>query len=37
MEIIFDHRAGEIYDIFESLWIINNYEYAEETEKSLGV
>lgn len=36
MEIIFDPRPGEVYDIFASLWLMNNLDFAIEIEKKLG-
>lgn len=36
MEIIFDPRPGEVYDIFASLWLMNNLDFAIEVEKSFG-
>lgn len=37
MEIIFDERPGEIYDIFQSLWVINNYDYVQKRKPSLNI
>jgi len=35
--IVFDKRPGEIYDIFLGLWLANNYDYAQEEKKHLGI
>ncbi|WBW97125.1 ArsR/SmtB family transcription factor [Oceanirhabdus sp. W0125-5] len=37
MNILFDKAPGEIYDVFSSLWILNNYEYAKEEMRQIGV
>ena len=37
MNIVFDPRPGEIYDIFLSLWLANNYEYASEEKREYGI
>jgi len=37
MNIVFDPRPGEIYDIFLSLWLANNYEYAQEEKRNHGL
>lgn len=37
MKIIFDERPGEIYDLFASLWIMNNIEDNDKTKEEYGV
>lgn len=37
MNIVFDKRIGEIFDMLNSLWIINNYEYDIEEEKTSDI
>ena len=37
MKVIFDEKPGEIYDIFNSLWFMNNFEYAIKRKESFGV
>jgi len=37
MNIVFDSRPGEIYDIFLSLWLANNYEFASEEKRNHGL
>jgi len=37
MNIVFDPRPGEIYDVFLSLWLANNYEYAQEEKRDYGI
>ena len=37
MDIIFDEKPGEVYDIFSSLWLMNNYEYYEEQKKNFSI
>lgn len=36
MNTLFAKRPGEIYDVFLSLWTLNNYEYAKEKIKKFG-
>jgi len=37
LKIIFDEKPGEIYDIFQSLWVINNYDFYKNRKNNLGV
>jgi len=37
MNVIFHTKPGEIYDIFLSLWLANNFEYASEEKKEYGI
>jgi len=37
MNIFFDTRPGEVYDIFLSLWLANNFEYANEEKREYGI
>jgi len=37
MDIKFDKRIGEIYDIFASLWFINDFQHAKERLKKNGI
>ena len=37
MEIVFDEKPGEIYDVFYSLWFINNYDYAKKRKEEYGI
>lgn len=36
-EIIFDERPGEIYDIFQGLWTIANYDIVKDKKVKLGI
>lgn len=37
MDIIFNKEPGNIYDFFNTLWVLNNYEYSKEISKDLRV
>jgi DNA-binding transcriptional ArsR family regulator len=36
-EIIFDEKTGEIYDIFQGLWALANYELVKDRKVKLGI
>lgn len=36
MNLYFDRRPGEIYDVLSSLWFIDNYDYVKEEAKKKG-
>lgn len=37
MEIIINTEPGNIYDFFNTLWVLNNYEYSQKIAKDLNV
>lgn len=37
MDIFFNREPGKIFDIFSSLWIMNNYDYSMDIRRKYGV